>query len=518
MSIRTRIALLALVAISSVVAALYAQYRSIDAEVQALRRMKTVYAEAQMRSGLVHVLQKERGLSSALLANPSAERRAELHRQYAVTDAILSGMHQDELAARIAAVRTRVAGRTISWPETRRFYTDNINAALDTISRSVISESSHHTAQHSAIVELAWARESMGLLRATINGIYSRDASSLGDVTYLAAEFGKFNDHLHAFRRGHADAAASLVAPYGTVVAQIEDILQQGPHKGWHRSNARWWAEATQVIDNFKAQEDALYGELLHAAEVEIAAKEIELHRYALTAIGFGLAVALLTAFTILRILHALGVLISTLDNVVRSENYSLRIRGESPRDEFGRISLSLNKLLDFTDSLLSDKEKLASTDLLTGVMNRRRFIEMAAQEVNRSSRYHTPFVLIFIDIDHFKQVNDSFGHATGDQVLVYFSHLLNRGMRGSDLLARWGGEEFVILAPQTRLDQGFQLAEKLCLEVSSALFIGPGRVTCSMGVAEHKPGESFDAMWQRADAALYEAKESGRNRVCKAR
>lgn len=523
MSIRARIALLAFVAILSVVAALYVQYRSIRGEVDALREQKTAYLQAQEKSRLVHVLQKERGLSSALLANPSPARAGELHKQYAETDMTLGQMPVAELRAKLQAVRDLVAERKIAWVDARKFYTANINDALDDIALNVVAERSPNTLMHSAIISLAWARENMGLLRATINGIYSHGASQLSDVTYLAAEYGKFNDHLHAFQRDlslrQPPIATSelLAAPYTAVIGQVEEILRRGPQSTRDRSNALWWADATRVIDNFKMMEDRLYADLFQAADRAIADKERELERYGAGAIGLGLLVALLTALTILRILRALGVLITTLDDVIRSENYSIRISGESPKDEFGRISLSLNNLLDFTDTLIGDKEKLASTDLLTGVMNRRCFMEVAAREISRAERYQSHFALVFIDIDYFKRINDNYGHAVGDEALVHFVQVLQRGLREADLLARWGGEEFVILVPEADLEQGYQLADKLCAEVSCSFFPGPGKVTCSMGVAERRPGESFDALCQRADAALYQAKEFGRNRVCKA-
>jgi diguanylate cyclase (GGDEF)-like protein len=124
---------------------------------------------------------------------------------------------------------------------------------------------------------------------------------------------------------------------------------------------------------------------------------------------------------------------------------------------------------------------------------------------------------VIFVDIDYFKQINDNHGHAAGDEVLIRFVQVLKKHLREADLLARWGGEEFVILAPEASSEQGYQLAEKLCSEVAGTTFPGAGKITCSMGVDEWRAGESFDALSLRADAALYCAKESGRNRVCRA-
>jgi diguanylate cyclase (GGDEF)-like protein len=523
MSIRSRIALLALVAVFSVVTALLVQYQSISGEVNVLRELKTTYVQAQAKSRLVHVLQKERGLSSAMLAKPSAERRAELHKQYTETDAILAQIPVQDFAEELLLVRRQVASGKVAWHDVREFYTSIINAALDTISMDVVAERSSDTMMHAAIVELSLAREDMGLMRATVNAIYSRGRDELDEVTYLAEEYGKFKDHLRVFQRdlklrqpkGVTDGL--MVAPYSGVIRQVDEILLRGKNVVWTRSNAVWWADATRVIDNFKALEDKLYGDLFQSADREIVIKEQELARYGIAAISLGLIVVLLTAFTILRILRALGVLITTLDDVVRNENYSIRINGESSKDEFGRISLSLNNLLDYTDTLIRDKEKLAATDLLTGIMNRRSFLEEAAREITRAQRYASHFALIFIDIDHFKQINDADGHAAGDQVLARFVQVLKKYLREADQLARWGGEEFVILAPETGLEQGEQLAEKLRIEVAATTFHGERTITCSMGVVEWRTGESFDALCQRADKALYRAKENGRNRVCMA-
>lgn len=524
MSIRTRIAFLALVAILSVVAALHSLYQSIREDIDDLRAEKAVYVKAQSSSRLVHVLQKERGLSSAMLANPSVARRSELSKQYAESDAVLEQLQAQELHAKLRVVRQQVIGGKSSWRDVREFYTSNINDALDMISMSVMAERPSNISMHSAIVELALARESLGLMRATVNGIYSRGRDGLDDVTFLAAEYGKFKEHLRAFRRdlgptGQKVAMDVLFAsPYDSVIGQVEEILHQGSHANWSRSNALWWLEVTGVIEHFKSEEDGLYNSLFQSTDREITKKERELERYGLASIGLGLSVALLTVFTILHILRALGVLVSALDEVVRSQNYSIRILGlASWKDEFGRISLSLNNLLDFTDILIRDKERLASTDLLTGVLNRRSFLETAAHEGNRAARYDSPVVLLFIDIDHFKQINDTYGHAVGDEVLIDFVRALKKCLRDTDVLARWGGEEFIILAPETNSEQGYHLAEKLRAEVSGTPFPHVGKVTCSMGMAEWRSGETFDALCQRADAALYQAKEAGRNRVCKA-
>ncbi len=155
----------------------------------------------------------------------------------------------------------------------------------------------------------------------------------------------------------------------------------------------------------------------------------------------------------------------------------------------------------------------LANTDALTGIANRLKFNTIAEHQVEMAKRYHDPFSIIFFDIDHFKQINDAFGHAFGDEVLKVLSDSVEKDIRKSDLLARWGGEEFIIIMPQTKKDHAQQLAEKL-RETIEQKPMGAHAITCSFGISEWCEGEELDAVLQRADEALYRAKAEGRNRV----
>ncbi len=161
-----------------------------------------------------------------------------------------------------------------------------------------------------------------------------------------------------------------------------------------------------------------------------------------------------------------------------------------------------------------AELERLATTDTLTGIWNRRHFEELVAAETQRGGRYGEPLSLLLFDIDHFKTINDTHGHLVGDQVLIALSHRVRDQLRGVDVLARWGGEEFVVLLPHCDGARAQQLAEKLRALIAAEPFPGAGRVTSSFGVAEYRPPESADAWLDRADGALYQAKAAGRNRV----
>ncbi|MDB5987548.1 MAG: putative diguanylate cyclase domain with sensor domain, partial [Nevskia sp.] len=161
---------------------------------------------------------------------------------------------------------------------------------------------------------------------------------------------------------------------------------------------------------------------------------------------------------------------------------------------------------------------QLATTDSLTGLLNRRSFIARAATEIERSRRHHDPIAVLMIDADHFKKVNDTYGHDAGDAVLKALATSLQNGIRSSDILARLGGEEFAVLMPGVGIDGARELAERLLREVG-ALEVRvdgqPIRFTISIGVAapDHER-VLIDALLKAADQALYRAKSAGRNRL----
>ncbi|HJV25434.1 MAG TPA: diguanylate cyclase [Aromatoleum sp.] len=162
----------------------------------------------------------------------------------------------------------------------------------------------------------------------------------------------------------------------------------------------------------------------------------------------------------------------------------------------------------------LEQMERLAYTDRLTGAWNRRHLEDAALLEMSRAERHGHPVSLMILDVDHFKDINDHFGHAIGDYVLVELVRSIRTDIRRADTITRWGGEEFVVLAPDASLHEAEQLAEKLRDRVADSRLSSAGHVTVSIGVAEYQCGESFEDWFARADHAMYRAKSDGRNRV----
>ncbi|HRP98453.1 MAG TPA: GGDEF domain-containing protein [Rhodocyclaceae bacterium] len=186
--------------------------------------------------------------------------------------------------------------------------------------------------------------------------------------------------------------------------------------------------------------------------------------------------------------------------------------------DELAAMQFELAQLLERLTRQNEALEQLAITDELTALANRRHLFDELGQEIQRSRRYDTPLSVILIDIDHFKRINDTWGHSAGDAVLRESARVFRSASRETDLVARYGGEEFALLLPETALDGALTVAEGLrrrLAETHTPVSDGGSvRVTISLGVATLGAGEGAEELMQHADAALYVAKNRGRNRV----
>ncbi len=158
--------------------------------------------------------------------------------------------------------------------------------------------------------------------------------------------------------------------------------------------------------------------------------------------------------------------------------------------------------------------QKLTVTDKLTHINNRMKFDSVMEEWCNLASRYKYTFSLIMFDLDNFKNINDTYGHMEGDNVIIGCCKLVSKSIRSADVFARWGGEEFTILLPQTRLNEGYELAERLRIGISNLTFENARSVTCSFGVSEYKPGDTPESLIMRVDDLMYQAKRSGKNTV----
>lgn len=196
---------------------------------------------------------------------------------------------------------------------------------------------------------------------------------------------------------------------------------------------------------------------------------------------------------------------------VIRFFDYSReRAANKKKREELEKnlMALEIEK---------SEYEKSSKEDPLTGCLNRAGFSSVLLREQENLSKNDSPVSFVILDIDHFKQINDAFGHNVGDEVLVNLTKLIQSKIRNTDALVRWGGEEFVILCGDTPIQNAQFLAEKLRMAIESTPLIKQQQVTCSFGIAEMIAGEDPKRLFERADKALYASKEGGRNRVTSA-
>jgi diguanylate cyclase (GGDEF)-like protein len=167
-------------------------------------------------------------------------------------------------------------------------------------------------------------------------------------------------------------------------------------------------------------------------------------------------------------------------------------------------------------DAVIAQAEEVSHVDVLTCLPNRRQVIKQLQNEVIRAERYKTTLSISMIDIDHFKKINDSYGHTVGDQVLFQLANILQESVRDPDTVGRYGGEEFLVVLPNTRLKDAAEQAARLCKRVRETdINIGELiRMTISIGVAEYRHGqENWQKFLSRADLALYESKNNGRDR-----
>jgi diguanylate cyclase (GGDEF)-like protein len=180
---------------------------------------------------------------------------------------------------------------------------------------------------------------------------------------------------------------------------------------------------------------------------------------------------------------------------------------------------LRTQKKFELEQKLKEQAEAQARTDYLTGLFNRRHFVELAERELERSSRYRRPFTMLLIDIDHFKAINDNWGHSFGDAVLQEVSRLMSGALRSVDIFGRIGGEEFAAVIVESEGREAIEVAQRICVTVADALIVstdgGGFHVTVSIGLAQLDGRNiNFDTVLNEADQAMYQAKTTGRNRV----
>jgi diguanylate cyclase (GGDEF)-like protein len=206
------------------------------------------------------------------------------------------------------------------------------------------------------------------------------------------------------------------------------------------------------------------------------------------------------------------------LEIFFREESHPGRVQENILRLVAGAVSSAIHMALqrEEMEEYIDQIEEMARTDQLTGLTNRRDFMRRLENEANRAQRYDNRFSLVLLDLDHFKDVNDRYGHVTGDRVLEKVAELLESEVREPDTVARYGGEEFAVLLPETRLGEARNICERILEVMRNHTYEQDGSkftVTCSMGLVEYHSEKDVEDLIRRVDRALYQAKGQGRDR-----
>lgn len=521
-TIKTRIWLLGLVSLTGILLALVTHYH-VSSEVLAENAEMVDRLEQTDRfSRLVHELQRERGLSNAFLAQRVESVHAELRAQRLATDhrvANLDAGQRGVLAglAGMTTMRERVSRAELETAATFDFYTETLSSIVAEVTRLAKAPGAHPMRSdlfaHAGLIH---AKEYLGQVRA---GLATAPAAGRIDPAWVAAMgrlVGLFESHLDLFLR---DANPALKEAMLAALREPEMVTARRLIAGAMAGRTieqigvprrDWYAAITAGVDLLREMERYSLIEL----QAEAARRQTETRYRVLLQRGALLLVAVLLAYlavsSLLTLMRALEAALAGTRRLTGRGGRDETARPGARRDEAGEITQSFNQLLDMVDQL----SVKASTDALTGALNRHGFAEIAAGEMHRAQRYHRSLSLIVLDLDRFKAINDRHGHAVGDRVLREISRLVRDNLRAADVFCRWGGEEFVILTPEIPAEDACRLADKLALRIREHRADGLPHFTASFGVATYEPGDDTESLFAKADHALYEAKSSGRDRV----
>ena len=523
MTLKARILLLGLLSIGSLLYILGTQFVANSREYAGKQALLARMETAEKLSGLAHELQLERGISAGYLVIQSKHNQDILDAQRTATNKALSLLDSNavqnlENLAKLASVREQISRSQATSGDSFGYYTLTIVEILDQI--GVLAQESNIPVlerMFAAHYHLLHAIEYLGEIRGSLNESFSKESIDPERSAMVSRMLGMHQFHSRIFLR---DATPATADAFRAILAQprvqgtFEIIKSALLERVGETTSKAWMATASYAIDQLRKVEDQSMANLRKQVEEGIASARQRFLLNVIVMISILLALMFLAGSAIYHLLHALNLLLSNIELTVHTKDFTNRILPQDS-DGMGAISRNFNELLAIADRLIKEKEHLASTDTLTGAYNRRKFTDIFTNELQRNLRYNSTLTLIMFDIDHFKHINDEFGHAAGDAVLREMSQLVRGLIRANDVLVRWGGEEFIILLPQSEHKAAAAMAEKLRSAIEGYHFSGVPKVTVSFGVSEFRAGDTLESLCSRVDSALYRAKEEGRNRVC---
>jgi len=497
-------------------------------------------------NNVITQLQKERGLSSAYISSKYRYFEKELHLQRERTDHTFQrsiSFHKvliphinikKGLSALEKLEKTRLAidKHLLTKSESLSYYTNFIKTLISLIKDiSYLPVNTIDRNTYGPILVLLHLNEVNGLIRQEGVSCITSDQNS---CEHLKELYHKKKDYLTAL---HILATPDIQRTIDQVetsenAKKIHRLQKRLLHGTLHGSQIakEWFSVTTQRIETYKQLIEKSLQKIGHDAylQKEHFATLISIiwTIFAVIILFIGISIYLLKE----SILRPLKVLTDALHKL-SSGDRSIYFSSLNQKDAIGKMERAYNHLrrslikADYTNLLMELQErktekyaKLSEEDPLTGIANRRAFMQRLRYEIEFAKKHQTPLTLLVLDLDHFKRINDTYGHATGDLLLQRFVQHTKTLIRNSDIFARIGGEEFALLLPNTGMEGARKLSEKIIKEISSLELddLAPGlQMTVSIGISTFEKGLEPKQFIAKADKNLYTAKHRGRNQVC---
>ncbi|WP_051321630.1 diguanylate cyclase [Chrysiogenes arsenatis] len=519
MPLRHKIILLGFMALSGTLFALWLQYSDYRAQARPVEHVARNIQIITLLSNAVHEIQKERGKSALVKGSRTLSTyKAQIN----ASDVALRAISQEygnstTVRQSLGQIRTKVLDNSellVVYGEYSLLLQQLIDE-MDTLG----SEPSTAIAKTDmyAHIHLISAKEYLGQIRALLGYFLERQITDVSVMNNLIRLKSLHDEEMRKFLLKSTPELASFfhASTAESDLNIIADIILQLTQSGQFPTNLTvetWWQQASRAIDQLKALEDKSLVTIRVLIKQELESFRSSMRWRTITILGAGTLALLLAVSATITLLRAISRATRTIESITNNCNFQQRIPLKHFPDEIKRISASFNQLLETVQKLLKEKDILASTDPLTGLNNRLYFTKVLHEEAERKRRSGKPMALIMIDADHFKAINDTHGHNIGDTVLKNLATLIQSTVRSTDFIARWGGEEFVLLLRDDNCDAACIAAEKLRVKIENTNFPEVGTVTCSFGVTAWKVDDSEASFVARADDALYASKNAGRN------
>jgi diguanylate cyclase (GGDEF)-like protein/hemerythrin-like metal-binding protein len=511
-----------------------------------LQKVQSVTQAVVNINNIITQLQKERGLSTAYILSGYHHFQEKLLQQRKQTDeALKEGLYSQKtlhsyvnigtgvsVLQQLVKIRTTLDAHHLSKEESLSYYTNFIKTLIGIIKEiSYLPFNTIDQNTYSPILLLLHLNEVQGLMRN--EGVISLEAKQTSTKHFQELLQTKKN-YLHTFNllapTYLKDAVAQIEASDNTKdIKHLQKQILNGTLHG-NKAAQEWFTATSLKIEKYKKVIEQTLQQIEHDAYLQ----KKHFSTLILTVWVIFIVIILFIGISIYlfneSILHPLSVLTSALYKLSEGDK-SVYFSTVNKKDAISRMEHSYNHLrrslikADYSNILMELQElktqkyeRLSAEDPLTAIFNRRAFIHALEHEIIEVKKSNKPLSLLTLDIDHFKQINDTFGHDTGDVVLQRFVQRIKTLIRDNDIFARIGGEEFAVLLPNTSHKGAQTLAGKIINEIAALDLntVAAGlKMTVSIGIAVYKNNTSSKVLLKEADEQLYEAKRSGRNRFC---